>query len=124
MQAILEFNPTGEIAFNRAATGRWRMRRNPFQLARSHGQAGGTLVRNPSDPAAAIRKRSVVIGGYKTSVSLEDEFWDSIKAIAAEREQSTSDLISAVAKGRDRTNLSSAPRIFTLDHYKQMRGLQ
>ena len=74
--------------------------------------------------AAGIRKRSVVIGGYKTSVSLEDEFWDSIKEIAAEREQSTSDLISAVAEGRDRTNLSSALRIFTLNHYKQMRGLQ
>lgn len=73
--------------------------------------------------AAGIRKRSVVIGGHKTSVSLEDEFWDSIKEIAAEREQSTSDLISAVADGRDRTNLSSALRIFTLNHYK-MRGLQ
>ena len=77
-----------------------------------------------SGSAAGIRKRSVVIGGHKTSVSLEDEFWDSIKEIAAEREQSTSDLISALAEGRDRTNLSSALRIFTLNHYKQMRGLQ
>ena len=81
-------------------------------------------MRNPSGPAAAIRKRSVVIGGHKTSVSLEDEFWDSIKEIAGEREQSTSDLISAVAEGRDRTNLSSALRIFTLNHYKQMRGIR
>ncbi|MGM4903916.1 ribbon-helix-helix domain-containing protein [Tardiphaga sp. 866_E4_N2_1] len=77
-----------------------------------------------SGSAAGIRKRSVVIGGHKTSVSLEDEFWDSIKEIAAEREQSTSDLISALAEGRDRTNLSSALRIFTLNHYKQMRGIR
>ncbi len=74
--------------------------------------------------AAGIRKRSVVIGGHKTSVSLEDEFWDSIKEIAAEREQSRSDLISAVAEGRDRTNLSPALRIFTLNHFKKMLRLQ
>jgi predicted DNA-binding ribbon-helix-helix protein len=62
----------------------------------------------------------VVIGAHKTSVSLEDEFWDSLKEIAAEREQRVSDLIKVVAEGRDRTNLSSALRIFTLNYYKRM----
>jgi predicted DNA-binding ribbon-helix-helix protein len=58
-----------------------------------------------------IRKRSVMIGGHKTSVSLEDEFWDSIKEIAEEREKRLSDLVNAVADGRDGSNLSSALRL-------------
>lgn len=75
----------------------------------------------PNVSTAAIRKRSVVIGGHKTSVSLEDEFWDSLKEIAAEREQRLPELINAVAEGRNNANLSSALRIFMLDYYKQMR---
>jgi predicted DNA-binding ribbon-helix-helix protein len=62
-----------------------------------------------------------VIGGHKTSVSLEDEFWDSLKEIAAEREQPLPELINAVAERRNNANLSSALRIFMLDYYKQMR---
>ncbi|QND70029.1 ribbon-helix-helix domain-containing protein [Tardiphaga robiniae] len=78
-------------------------------------------MRGPNEPAPAIRKRSVVIGGHKTSVSLEDEFWDSLKEIAAERGQRLFDLINVVAEGRDRANLSSAIRLFVLNYYKQMR---
>ena len=77
---------------------------------------------SPQSSAAAIRKRSVMIGGHKTSVSLENEFWDSIKEIAEEREQRLTDLINFIAEGRDRANLSSAMRIFALNHYKQMRS--
>jgi len=72
-------------------------------------------------PADTIRKRSVMINGHKTSVSLEDQFWDSIKEIAAEREQRLTELINFIAEGRDRANLSSALRIFALNHYKQTR---
>jgi predicted DNA-binding ribbon-helix-helix protein len=63
-----------------------------------------------------------MIGGHKTSVSLEDEFWDSIKEIAEEREQRLTDLINFIAEGRGRANLSSAMRIFALNHFKQMRS--
>ncbi|MDR6659761.1 putative DNA-binding ribbon-helix-helix protein [Tardiphaga robiniae] len=71
--------------------------------------------------AGTIRKRSVMIDGHKTSVSLEDQFWKSIKEIAAEREQRLTELINVIAEGRDRANLSSALRIFALNHYKQTR---
>ncbi|MEZ0222829.1 MAG: ribbon-helix-helix domain-containing protein [Tardiphaga sp.] len=77
---------------------------------------------SPHGSEGTIRKRSVMIGGHKTSVSLEDEFWDSIKEIAEEREQRLTDLINFIAEGRDRANLSSAMRIFALNHYKQMRS--
>jgi predicted DNA-binding ribbon-helix-helix protein len=62
-----------------------------------------------------------MIDGHKTSVSLEDQFWESIKEIAAEREQRLTELINVIAGGRDSANLSSALRIFALNHYKQMR---
>ncbi|MDR6658988.1 putative DNA-binding ribbon-helix-helix protein [Tardiphaga robiniae] len=62
-----------------------------------------------------------MIDGHKTSVSLEDQFWESIKEIAAEREQRLTELINVIAEGRDRANLSSALRIFALNHYKQTR---
>ena len=71
--------------------------------------------------AGTIRKRSVMIDGHKTSVSLEDQFWESIKEIAGEREQRLTELINVIAEGRDRANLSSALRIFALNHYKQTR---
>ncbi|MGM4891289.1 ribbon-helix-helix domain-containing protein [Tardiphaga sp. 839_C3_N1_4] len=76
---------------------------------------------SPNDSATPVRKRSVMIDGHKTSVSLEDEFWDSIKEIAAEREQRLTELINVIAEGRDSANLSSALRIFALNHYKQTR---
>jgi predicted DNA-binding ribbon-helix-helix protein len=74
----------------------------------------------PNGPADTIRKRSVMINGHKTSVSLEDQFWDSINEIAAERGQRLTELINVIAEGRDRANLSSALRIFALNHYKQI----
>jgi predicted DNA-binding ribbon-helix-helix protein len=65
-----------------------------------------------------IIKRSVVIGGHKTSVSLEDEFWSALKDIAAARRASLSELVSEIDKGRDGGNLSSAIRLHVLRHYR------
>ena len=47
-----------------------------------------------------IRKRSVVVAGHRTSVSLESAFWTELKAIAAERRQSINELVESVDKGR------------------------
>jgi predicted DNA-binding ribbon-helix-helix protein len=58
-------------------------------------------------------KRSVVIAGHRTSVSLEPEFWDALKAIAARRGVSAGRLIEEIDAGRTR-NLSSAIRVFVL----------
>jgi predicted DNA-binding ribbon-helix-helix protein len=65
-------------------------------------------------------KHSIVIAGRKTSVSLEDAFWDALKIIAAEREVSVSDLVAAIDAERQAGNLSSAVRLFVLQHYQSI----
>ncbi len=65
-----------------------------------------------------VIKRSVVIAGHKTSVSLEDAFWKALKEIAHERDMTSSDLVAAIDSGRQQGNLSSAIRLFVLDYYR------
>jgi predicted DNA-binding ribbon-helix-helix protein len=65
-----------------------------------------------------VVKRSIVVGGHKTSVSLEDAFWSGLKEIAARRVTTLSELVSEVDKQRQHTNLSSALRLFVLDFYR------
>jgi predicted DNA-binding ribbon-helix-helix protein len=65
-----------------------------------------------------VVKRSIVIAGHKTSVSLEDAFWQSLKQIAAGRDITLSDLVAEIDSDRRQGNLSSAIRLFVLDHYR------
>jgi predicted DNA-binding ribbon-helix-helix protein len=65
-----------------------------------------------------IIKRSIVVGGHKTSVSLEDAFWNALKNIASERHVPLSTLVAAIDSERRHGNLSSALRLFVLDHYR------
>lgn len=65
-----------------------------------------------------VVKRSIVIAGHKTSVSLEDAFWQGLKEIAAVRELTLSDLVATIDTDRHHGNLSSAIRIFVLDYYR------
>ena len=67
-----------------------------------------------------VVKRSIVIAGHKTSVSLEDAFWQGLKQIAAEREMTLSDLAATIDTDRHQGNLSSAIRLFVLDHYRAL----
>jgi predicted DNA-binding ribbon-helix-helix protein len=67
---------------------------------------------------STIVKRSIVIAGHKTSVSLEDEFWKGLKEIARERDMILSDLVSSIDSARQQGNLSSAIRLFVLNHYQ------
>jgi predicted DNA-binding ribbon-helix-helix protein len=69
---------------------------------------------------STIVKHSIVIVGHKTSVSLEDEFWIGLKAIADERDMKLSELISSIDSDRRHNNLSSAIRLFVLDHYQRV----
>ncbi|MEC8086734.1 MAG: ribbon-helix-helix domain-containing protein [Pseudomonadota bacterium] len=64
-----------------------------------------------------LRKRSVTISGHRTSISLEDEFWDELVLISKYREVSLNELVSMIDKKRD-NNLSSAIRIFVLKSLK------
>lgn len=65
-----------------------------------------------------VIKRSIVIAGHKTSVSLEDAFWKGLKEIAVSRHTTLSDLVASIDSGRPHGNLSSAIRLFVLDHYQ------
>ncbi len=69
-----------------------------------------------------VVKRSIVIAGHKTSVSLEDAFWDALKEIAASRRLTLSDLVATIDSSRSQGNLSSAIRLFVLDHYRAHGG--
>jgi len=64
-----------------------------------------------------VIKRSIIIAGHKTSVSLEDAFWNGLKEIANARNRTLSDLIASIDAEREHTNLSSAIRLFILDFY-------
>ena len=68
---------------------------------------------------SVIAKRSIVIDGHKTSVSLEDAFWSTLKEIASERNETLSQLIGRIDKERQQGNLSSAIRLYVLGHYRQ-----
>jgi predicted DNA-binding ribbon-helix-helix protein len=65
-----------------------------------------------------VIKRSIVIAGHKTSVSLEEAFWRSLKEIARERSSTLSEVVAGIDSGRRHGNLSSAIRLFVLDHYQ------
>ncbi|MFG1296824.1 MULTISPECIES: ribbon-helix-helix domain-containing protein [Xanthobacter] len=65
-----------------------------------------------------VVKRSIVIAGHKTSVSLEDAFWEALKEIATSRRLTLSDLVATIDSARTQGNLSSAIRLFVLDHYR------
>ena len=67
------------------------------------GQKGGN----------SIKKRSVVIGGHRTSISLEEPFWDVLKDIAADKKLSVNQIVTEIDRNR-RGNLSSAIRIYVL----------
>jgi predicted DNA-binding ribbon-helix-helix protein len=68
-----------------------------------------------------VVKRSIVIAGHKTSVSLEDAFWQGLKDIAGTRDLTLSELVAHIDSERRHGNLSSAIRLFVLDHYRQPR---
>ena len=65
-----------------------------------------------------VVKRSIVVCGHKTSVSLEEPFWTSMKDIAAQRGTVLSALVSEIENNRQQGNLSSAIRLFVLGHFK------
>jgi predicted DNA-binding ribbon-helix-helix protein len=70
------------------------------------------------DDASRLRKRSVVIAGHRTSLSLEQAFWEDLKAIAAQRGLSLARLLAEIDESRH-GNLSSAARLFVLDWLRQ-----
>jgi predicted DNA-binding ribbon-helix-helix protein len=67
---------------------------------------------------ASIIKRSIVLNGHKTSVSLENEFWDGLHEIARHEKMTISVLVKGIADSRTSDNLSSAIRMFVFNHFR------
>ena len=72
-------------------------------------------------PAYRMRKHSVLLDGHQTSVTLEDAFWDALVAIAKARGVSVNTLVTEIDHHRT-TNLSSALRVFVLNHIQSPKG--
>lgn len=77
-----------------------------------HDELSNEIVEANSDPLS-IKKRSVVISGHRTSVSLENAFWYALKEIAIRNAQTVNQLVSEIDDGRT-GNLSSAIRVHVL----------
>ncbi len=73
---------------------------------------------------SAIIKRSVVLNGHKTSVSLENEFWEGLREIAETQKTNLSNLVRQVDRDRGDGNLSSAIRVYVFKHFHAEHGLR
>jgi predicted DNA-binding ribbon-helix-helix protein len=67
---------------------------------------------------SSVVKRSLVLGSHKTSVSLEDAFWIQLKEIAHNQRVTISNLVAEIDRTREQSNLSSATRLFVLEHVR------
>jgi predicted DNA-binding ribbon-helix-helix protein len=68
-----------------------------------------------------MMRRSLVIAGHKTSISLENAFWEGLKEIAGGRNMTVADLVAAIDTERKHANLSSAIRLFVLSAYRDQQ---
>ena len=71
-----------------------------------------------------VLKRSIMIDRHRTSVTLEDDFWNALRDIAHKRSETLSQLIASIDRNREFANLSSALRIFVLRHYMDQSARQ
>jgi predicted DNA-binding ribbon-helix-helix protein len=67
---------------------------------------------------SAIKKRSISVGGRKTSVSLENEFWEALRDIGQSQQMPLSAMLAAIKAEYRQNSLSSAIRLFVLNHYR------
>jgi predicted DNA-binding ribbon-helix-helix protein len=63
-----------------------------------------------------VIKRSVIINGHKTSVSLEQPFWNIVRDIAHDERTTVSAVLRRIDEARQHANLSSAVRVYVLEH--------
>lgn len=69
---------------------------------------------------SSVIKHSIVIKGHKTSISLENPFWEALKDLSAEKNMTVSALINSIDQVRDTANLSSAVRQYVMRHYYEI----
>jgi predicted DNA-binding ribbon-helix-helix protein len=75
--------------------------------------------RPPQELKSAIIKRSIELNGHKTSVSLEDEFWLSLRQIATATSTGLPALLQTIDSSREGANLSSAIRVYVLNYFRR-----
>ncbi|MGB9016386.1 MAG: ribbon-helix-helix domain-containing protein [Pseudolabrys sp.] len=68
---------------------------------------------------SAVIKRSILINGRKTSVSLENEFWRGLHDVARSKNAPLAKLVDQIDRDRDNVNLSSAIRVFVFNQLKK-----
>jgi predicted DNA-binding ribbon-helix-helix protein len=68
-----------------------------------------------------VMQRTIVVAGHKTTVRLEDQFFEALKQIAAERGSTLQDLVTSIKGDRSEPNLSSALRVYVLGYYQGQR---
>jgi predicted DNA-binding ribbon-helix-helix protein len=72
----------------------------------------------------AVIKRSIVLDGHKTSVSLENEFWHGLREIAGRENTALSILVGKIDRERNSCNLSSAIRVYVFNYFRAQIGRQ
>ena len=78
------------------------------------------MAQQKHEQKSKVLKRSVFINGHKTSISLEEDFWTALGAIAATQNASISEVVTVIDRDRKHDNLSSAIRLYVLDYYRQL----
>jgi len=68
-----------------------------------------------------VIKRSVMVSGHRTSVSLEDAFWSGLKEIAKAQGASVAETVTEIDTTRQQKNLSSAIRLFVLGRIRDQK---
>ena len=94
-----------------------------YEAHAARGQADGHSVPSKSQHSGSdghlrsrVIKRSLVVGGHKTSVSLEDTFWVQLRTIAQKLNVHLSQLVGSIDSERQHNNLSSAIRLFVFEY--------
>jgi predicted DNA-binding ribbon-helix-helix protein len=90
------------------------MKTSPAPHHDGHERAPGSRI-----ITSVVVKRSIVLHGHKTSVSLEDQFWDALRDVARRERVTLSELVGKIDHNRSGRNLSSAIRVFILDYFRQ-----
>ena len=78
-------------------------------------------VIDATTPNTHVIKHSIVIAGHRTSISLEDAFWNALKEIANDEDLSLATLVAQIDAARGSANLSSALRVFVLNRALKQR---
>jgi predicted DNA-binding ribbon-helix-helix protein len=80
------------------------------------------FIRRSGQVQGGVMKSVVIKRWRKTSVSLENEFWDALHEIAEHENVAISALVEKINEGRNNINLSSAIRVFVFNHYRPING--